>query len=109
VVAAISSNLWVVLAGFMGAILPVALRGDLAPHRALVYIGCSSVIAWFVAPAIYSHFWPTALVEVQAGISFTTGVIGLKVAEIVLRLLDRRGDALADQVVDRIAGRQGKE
>jgi len=77
-------------------------------RRALVQVVCGALMAIFLAPALERRFMPDSPAEIQAGVSFLVGCFGLKLAVIAQRLIDHRGESLANRVIDRIAGGDDK-
>jgi phosphatidylglycerophosphate synthase len=102
------THFWLLLAAVGGAILPVALSNEESRRRALVQVVCGALMAIFLAPALERRFMPDSPAEIQAGVSFLVGCFGLKLAVIAQRLIDNRGESLANRVIDRIAGGEGK-
>ncbi|MDQ0010988.1 phosphatidylglycerophosphate synthase [Luteibacter jiangsuensis] len=102
------TRFWLLLAAVGGAILPVALSNEESRRRALVQVVCGALMAIFLAPALERRFMPDSPAEIQAGVSFLVGCFGLKLAVIAQRLIDNRGESLANRVIDRIAGGDGK-
>jgi hypothetical protein len=100
---------WLLLAGISGAVIPVAIsNGNWSRTHALTQIVCGALMATFLAPALERHFLANAPLEIHAGISFLIGCFGLKLAEPAQKLLERRGEALANRIIDRIAGSEEK-
>jgi phosphatidylglycerophosphate synthase len=102
------TRFWLLLAAVGGAILPVALSNEESRRRALVQVVCGALMAIFLAPALERRFMPDSPAEIQAGVSFLVGCFGLKLAVIAQRLIDNRGESLANRVIDRIAGGEGE-
>jgi carbon monoxide dehydrogenase subunit G len=46
---------------------------------------------------------------VNAGISFFVGCFGLKLTQLAQKLIDSRGEILANRIIDRIAGTDEKK
>jgi hypothetical protein len=104
------THFWLLLAGIGGAILPVAISdGNNTRRQALTQITCGALMATFLGPALEHHFMPNSPSEITAGVSFLIGCFGLKLTELAQRLLDKRGEALANRLIDRIAGGEGKQ
>lgn len=102
------TRFWLLLAAVGGAILPVALSQEESRRRAIVQVVCGALTAIFLAPALEKRFLPESPAEVQAGVSFLVGCFGLKLAVIAQRLIDHRGESIANRVIDRIAGSEDK-
>ena len=98
------TQFWLLLAAVGGAVLPVALGNEPSRKRAVVQVVCGAMLAIFLAPALEQRFIPGASAQIQAGVSFLIGCFGLRVTMIVQRLIDDRGEALAQRVIDHIAG-----
>jgi hypothetical protein len=95
-------QLWILLAGFAGAVLPVAMQRERERQQAVVRIVCGSLVAIFMAPAVQRYWLPAEDIEVQAGVSFLAGCFGLRVTIIVQRLLDRHGEGILSRALSRI-------
>jgi hypothetical protein len=67
------------------------------------------MMAIFLGPAVERRFLPDSPAEIHAGVSFLIGCFGLRLTMIVQRLIDSRGETLANRVIDRIAGADGHE
>ncbi|MDQ7998007.1 MAG: hypothetical protein AAGC76_19360 [Luteibacter sp.] len=98
------TRFWLLLAAVGGAILPVALGNEASRKRAVVQVVCGAMMAIFLGPALERRFLPDSPAEVHAGVSFLIGCFGLRLTMIVQRLIDSRGETLANRVIDRIAG-----
>jgi acetaldehyde dehydrogenase (acetylating) len=98
------SRFWLLLAAIGGAVLPVALGNEPSRKRAVVQVVCGAMMAIFLAPAVERRFLPDSPAEIHAGVSFLVGCFGLRVTMIAQRLIDSRGETLANRVIDRIAG-----
>lgn len=104
------THFWLLLAGIGGAILPVAIgNGTATRTQALTQVTCGALLATFLAPGLERDFMPHSPPEIAAGISFLVGCFGLKLTELAQRLLDKRGEAVANRIIDRIAGGEGKQ
>ncbi|MDF3980471.1 hypothetical protein [Luteibacter sahnii] len=102
------TRFWLLLAAVGGAILPVAMNDEPSRKRAIVQVVCGALMAIFLAPALERRFMADSAAEVQAGVSFLIGFFGLKLASLAQRLIDTRGESIANRVIDRIAGGEGK-
>ncbi|GAA0908104.1 hypothetical protein KR767_19160 [Luteibacter anthropi] len=98
------TRFWLLLAAVGGAILPVALSQEESRRRAVIQVVCGALTAIFLAPALEKRFMSDSSAEIQAAVSFLVGCFGLKLAVIVQRLIDSRGESIANRVIDRIAG-----
>lgn len=98
------SRFWLILAAIGGAILPVALSNEPSRKRAVMQVVCGAMLAIFLAPALEDRFLPDSPAQVQAGVSFLIGCFGLRLTMIVQRLIDVRGESLANRVIDRFTG-----
>ncbi|MBB3342246.1 MULTISPECIES: hypothetical protein [unclassified Luteimonas] len=97
-------QLWIVLAGVCGALLPLVLDDAPSRHRAMVRAISGALVAVFVGPALNERFFAGAGAHLQAGIAFLVGCFGLQATAIVQRLLQRRGDRMAERLVARLVG-----
>jgi acetaldehyde dehydrogenase (acetylating) len=98
------TRFWLLLAAIGGAVLPVALGAEPSRQRAVIQVVCGAMMAIFLAPAVERHFFPDSPADIQAGVSFLVGCFGLRATKIVQRLIDSRGETLANRVLDRITG-----
>jgi|GEM_PF-1002565 hypothetical protein len=98
------TRFWLLLAAIGGATLPVALGNEPSRKRAIVQVVCGTMLAVFLAPALERRFLPDSPAEIHAGVSFLVGCFGLRATMIFQRLIDSRGESLANRVIDRIAG-----
>ncbi|MEN4903979.1 hypothetical protein [Luteimonas sp. TWI1416] len=102
-------QLWIVLAGVSGALLPLILDDTPSRHRAMVRVTCGALVAVFVGPALNERFFAGAGAHLQAGIAFLVGCFGLQATAILQRLLHRRGDRMAERLVERVVGRDRED
>lgn len=98
------TRFWLLLAAIGGAVLPVALGNEASRKRAIVQVVCGAMMAIFLGPAIERHFLADSPAEIHAGVSFLIGCFGLRLTMIAQRLIDARGETLANRMIDRIAG-----
>lgn len=103
------TRFWLLLAAIGGAVLPVALGHEASRKRAIIQVVCGAMMAIFLGPAVERRFLPDSPAEIHAGVSFLIGCFGLRLTMIVQRLIDSRGETLANRVIDRIAGADGHE
>ncbi len=96
----ILGDLWVFLAGAVGSLVPAALLPKMSQRSRLVYVGIGMATATFIAPGINSHLLPEGGAQLQGSVSFVVGLIGMKLAEIIIRVFDQRGA----KVIERLAG-----
>ena len=100
-------HLWILFAGITGAVMPVALREGLGARRAATQLFGGVMTAVFVAPAIITYFLPLAGSQIQAAVSFLIGYFGLAIVGVLQRLLDHRGEDLANRLIERLTGGSG--
>ncbi|HEY4092709.1 MAG TPA: hypothetical protein VGN46_14445 [Luteibacter sp.] len=98
------TRFWLLLAAIGGAVLPVALGSESSRRRSIVQVVCGAMMAIFLAPALERHFMPDSPAEIQAGVSFLVGCFGLRLTIIAQRLIENRGESIANRMIDRIAG-----
>jgi hypothetical protein len=98
------TRFWLLLAAVGGAVLPVALGNEASRRRAIVQVICGAMMAIFLAPALERQLLPDSPAEIHAGVSFLIGCFGLRITIIAQRLIDNRGESLANRMIDRIAG-----
>jgi acetaldehyde dehydrogenase (acetylating) len=98
------TRFWLLLAAVGGAVLPVALGNESSRKRAVVQVVCGAMMAIFLGPAVERRFLTDSPAEIHAGVSFLIGCFGLRVTMIAQRLIDSRGETLANRMIDRIAG-----
>ncbi|MFC5740932.1 hypothetical protein [Dyella tabacisoli] len=94
-------DVWVLLAGVGGAVLPVALRRQTHFSDALVQILCGVLTAAFLAPAVITYFFPQATPSVQSALTFLIGCFGPNFAVLTQRWMDSNGEALIARLFGR--------
>lgn len=92
-------------AGAMGAVV----RLIVAPPRTAIlqriaYAISGAAMALFVAPAIVEHWLRSEGPSVQRAIAAAVGAFGPELVGIAIRAIQRRGDGVADRLVDRVTG-----
>jgi hypothetical protein len=102
------TRFWLLLAAIGGAVLPVALSNEPSRRHAIIQVVCGAMMAIFLAPMLERNFLPDSPAEIHAGVSFLIGCFGLRVTTIAQRLIDNRGESLANRMIDRIAGGDSK-
>lgn len=90
----------IIVAAVLGSTVRVLLKSKLSCYRRCVHILCGPPMAIFVAPWITENFSPNHDMVAQQAMAFFTGLTGLTLIEIALKLLDKRGDALANRLAD---------
>jgi hypothetical protein len=98
------TRFWLLLAAVGGAVLPVALGNEPSRRQAIVQIVCGAMMAVFLAPALEERFMPDSPAAVHAAVSFLVGCFGLRLTMIAQRLIDTRGDSIANRLIDRFTG-----
>lgn len=96
-------------AGACGSLLRVIVAPPNRGSLIVAHVVAGAVMAVFVAPAIVSNWFHTDGIEIQRGIAFCVGVAGPLVAEVVIRLIQRRGDTVADRLIDRVVGSEDQK
>ncbi|AIO33026.1 putative membrane protein [Burkholderia cenocepacia] len=99
-----SGALSVFAAGACGSLLRVIIAPPDRRSLIMAHVVAGAAMAVFVAPAIVSYWFRAYGIEMQRGIAFGVGVTGPLLAEVVIRLIQRRGDKVADRLIDRVAG-----
>jgi hypothetical protein len=102
------TRFWLLLAAVGGAVLPVALGNEPSRRRAIVQVVCGAMMAVFLGPALEDHFLPDAHAAIHAGVSFLVGCFGLRLTMIAQRLIDSRGESVANRMIDRFTGGDDK-
>lgn len=102
----LTGPLSVLAAGAVGATLRMILLPPASVRLKLAHIVLGSLMALFVAPAVVEHWFAGSGIETRRGVAFLVGMLGPLVAEIAIRTVERRGDAVADHLVDRVAGNE---
>lgn len=97
-------QLWILLAGVCGAVLPLVVEDAPSRRQSMTRVACGALVAVFVGPALNERVFDDAGPHVQAGVAFLVGCFGLQVTAILQRLLRRRGDSLAERLVERVVG-----
>ncbi|WP_434107613.1 hypothetical protein [Paraburkholderia caffeinilytica] len=69
----------------------------------VVHVLTGAFMALFVAPAVDRQWLQHGTLEMQCAIAFVPGALGPLAVEIVIRLVQRRGDDFADRIADWLA------
>ncbi|RQR52011.1 hypothetical protein DIE19_28725 [Burkholderia sp. Bp9126] len=99
-----SGSAWVLLAAAAGAIVPVMMAKGMAPRQRVIYVGVGMLTATFVSPGISEYFLKHTSYEVQGAVAFAIGLVGMKCTEIVIRLVNRRGERWAERMSTVVLG-----
>ncbi len=97
--------LWIFAAGISGALVRVVVVAPRGTLTKVVHLITGACMALFVAPAIDLHWLSTDTVEMQRAVAFAVGAVGPLIAEVMIHLVQRRGDSVADRMADRFADR----
>lgn len=99
----LSESLANIVPGLVGASIYLVLRKPPSPHVAVGQLAAGVAVGLYGAPAVveYLHRSSAAL---DHAVGFALGVAGPMLVGIMIRVLERRGDAIADRFVDRVAG-----
>ncbi|KWN65863.1 hypothetical protein [Burkholderia ubonensis] len=106
--AVMTGHVWVLLACAVGALVPVVLVEGLAPRQRVIYVLVGMVTATFISPGIVEYFLPQAGDALRGAVAFAVGLVGMKLAEIVIRLVNRRGENFAQRWADAMLGEEHK-
>ncbi|WP_233867043.1 hypothetical protein [Paraburkholderia adhaesiva] len=99
--------LWVFAAGISGALVRVVVMAPPGTLMRIAHLATGALMALFVAPAIDLHWLSTDSLEMQRAVAFAIGALGPLIVEILIHLVQRRGDSVADRMADRFARRFG--
>ena len=91
-------------AGVAGALVRITVVPPANRRAALAHVVSGPLMALFVAPAIVDHWLSSDSLAVQRGVALFAGLAGPLFAEIAVRVIQRRGNAVADRLVDRVSG-----
>jgi hypothetical protein len=94
----------VLMAGAFGSTALIVFRPPPTLRQKAAHIVIGAAMALFVGPAVIEHWFTGSGIDMRRGIAFVIGMLGPLAAEIAIRTIERRGDAVADRLVDRIAG-----
>ena len=95
--------------GAVGATLRMVVMPPASVRLKVTHIVLGALMAVFVAPAVVEHWLTGSSIAVQRGVAFLIGMVGPAVAEIAIRAIERRGDGVADRLIDRAAGTEDKK
>jgi len=96
---------WIFAAGIAGALVRIVVVTPRETVAKVAHVATGALMALFVAPAIDLHWLATETLEMQRATAFAVGAIGPLVMEVVVHLVQRRGDNVADRFADRLADR----
>ncbi|MCA8017722.1 hypothetical protein [Burkholderia metallica] len=99
-----SGPLSVFAGGAAGSLMRVVVAPPANRRLMVAHVVVGALMALFAGPAVVEHFLKGDGMATQRGIAFVIGFAGPIVAEIALRVIQRRGERLADQLVDRVTG-----
>ena len=99
----------VLAAGAAGSTLRVVLLPPASRRLMVVHIVLGALMSVFVAPGVVEYWLSGKGVDVQRLVAFAIGAAGPILAEIAIRTIERRGDRVADRLVDRVAGTEDKK
>ena len=105
--ATLFGHLWVLLAGAVGSIVPAAMIPEMSRRQRLVYVCIGMATAVFIAPGIGDHFLRDAGTYVRGAVSFTVGLVGMKLAATLIRLFDQHGQPALERLAGGLAGTHG--
>lgn len=98
--------LLVLTAGATGALVRVVFSPPPTRVLKLAHMVCGTLMSVFVAPGIVEHWFKGEGLAVQCGIAVCVGALGPNLAEVAIRLVQRRGDDVANRFVDRAIGEE---
>lgn len=99
----------VLMAGAFGATALIVFRPPPTFRQKAAHIVVGAAMALFVGPAVVEHWFSGSGIEMQRGAAFVIGMLGPLAAEIIIRTIERRGDGVADRLVDRVAGSEDRK
>ncbi|RQH06639.1 hypothetical protein D1Y85_12260 [Paraburkholderia dinghuensis] len=102
------NELMVFAAGAAGSLLRVVVMPPASRLLLAAHVGLGALMAIFVAPAIVEEWFTGHGPGIQRGIAFVVGVLGPLAGEIVLRVVERRGDDVAERLLDRFGGKDDR-
>jgi hypothetical protein len=70
----------------------------------MAHVISGAMMAVFVTPAIVEHWYIDQSIGIQRGLAFCIGLAGPIIVEIAIRVMQRRGDKVAERLIDRIVG-----
>jgi hypothetical protein len=96
-------------AGVAGALVRVVIAPPANRRAALAHVVSGSLIAVFVAPAIVEHWLHGDSMAMQRAVALAVGIAGPFIADIAVKLIQRRGEGMANRLADRVAGKENDE
>lgn len=96
-------------AGATGALARVVFSPPPTRGLKLMHMVFGTLIAVFVAPGIVEHWFKGEGTAVQCCIAVFVGVLGPNLIEVAVRCVQRRGDDVANRLVDRVIGEEERK
>ncbi|MBN3777453.1 hypothetical protein G3O06_07795 [Burkholderia sp. Ac-20345] len=90
--------------GAAGSLVRIVVAPPKNRRLMVSHIIIGALMALFAGPAVVEHFLSGDGMATQRGVAFAIGFVGPMVAEIVIRVIQRRGDRIANGLVDRVTG-----
>ncbi|MBC7489403.1 MAG: hypothetical protein H7240_04815 [Glaciimonas sp.] len=100
----ILEGLWVLFAGAMEAIVPVALMKNGRREQRLIYLFLGIATTTFVAPGMNEYFLPDASRMMQGAVAFVFCLVGLNLSIVIVRLVGKRGETIVDCLLGSVLG-----
>lgn len=91
----------VIAAGVSGSLVRLGIKPPQGSALIATHIGVGALTAIFVAPAAVEYWSSGRSLDWQRGVAFVAGFVGPHIAEIALRIIDRRGDDVGESLLDR--------
>ncbi|AJK46259.1 hypothetical protein Bpla01_29830 [Burkholderia plantarii] len=105
----LTGPLSVFAAGAAGSLVRVVVVPPANRRLMFAHIIIGALMALFVAPAVVEYWLRGDSIALQRGVALVIGTAGPIVAEIAIRVIQRRGDRVAEELLDRVAGSEEKE
>ncbi|AJK46309.1 hypothetical protein [Burkholderia plantarii] len=105
----LTGPLSVFAAGAAGSLVRAVVAPPANRRLMLAHIVIGALMALFVAPAVVEYWLRGNSIALQRGVALVIGIAGPIVAEIAIRVIQTRGDGVAEEIVDRVAGTEERK
>ncbi|WP_197328714.1 hypothetical protein [Ralstonia syzygii] len=96
-------------AGAAGAVVRLIVAPPANSRLRLAHVISGALMALFVAPGAVEYWLSGSSIAVQRMLAVAIGVAGPLIAEISVRVIQRRGTGVADRLVDRLTGSEDRK
>jgi len=90
------------IAGAVGSLVRLIVRPPESWRLRLAHVISGALVALFVAPGVVEMWLSKDSIGIQRMVAVAVGVIGASVAEIAVRVVQQRGEGVANSFIDRV-------